>query len=142
MTIPALCKSDTGFQFPGRLNTYCSAGVKKGLLVFDCEFVHLIPTRRKNAISMLSALSNTFAAFGRFGSWDFDRRRFNARPLEQLLKEPRRIEILDQQKIAHFQSDVAYYRWLYTPPFCQEEWANPPKTFATGSNSGAALERK
>jgi hypothetical protein len=91
---------------------------------------------------MLSALSNIFAAFGRFGSWDFDRRRFNARPLEQLLKEPRRIEILDQQKIAHFQSDVAYYRWLYTPPFCQEEWANPPKTFATGSNSGAALERK
>jgi len=23
MTIPALCKSDTGFQFPARLNTYC-----------------------------------------------------------------------------------------------------------------------
>src|SRR6266446_4916491 len=48
-----------------RLNTYCSAGVKKGLLVFGCEFVHLIPTRRKNAISMLSALSRPF---GRFGS--------------------------------------------------------------------------
>src|SRR6266478_5342735 len=106
-----------------RLNAYCSAGVKKGLLVFGCEFVHLIPTRRKNAISMLSALSNTSAAFGRFGSRDFDRRGFNARPLERLLREPRRIEILDQQKIAHFQSDVAYYRWLYTPLFCQEEWA-------------------
>jgi hypothetical protein len=55
-----------------------------------------MPTRRKNAISMLSALSNTFAAFGRFGSRDFDRRGFNARPLEQLLSEPRRIEILGQ----------------------------------------------
>src|SRR5260370_39791379 len=69
-----------------RLNTYCSAGVKKGLLVFGCEFVHLIPTRRKNAISMLSALSNTLPAFGRFGSRDFDRRGFNARPLEQPLR--------------------------------------------------------
>src|SRR6266478_3628257 len=103
-----------------RLNTYCSAGVKKGLLVFGCEFVHLIPTRRKNAISMLSALSRPF---GRFGSRDFDRRGFNARPLEQLLREPRRIEILGQMKIAHFQSAVAYYRWLYTPLFCQAEWA-------------------
>jgi hypothetical protein len=61
---------------------------------------------------MLSALSNTFAAFGRFGSRDFDRRGFDARPLEQLLREPRRIEILGKQKIAHFQSDVAYYRRL------------------------------
>jgi hypothetical protein len=95
-----------------RLNTYCSAGVKKGLLVFDCEFVHLIPTRRKNAISMLSALSNIFAAFGRFGSWDFDRVDLTLGHFEQLLREPRRIEILGQNKIAHFQSDVAYYRWL------------------------------
>src|SRR6267143_4112524 len=61
---------------------------------------------------MLSALANIFAAFGRFGSWDFDRRGFNARPLEQLLREPRRIEILDQTNIAHFQSDVVYYRRL------------------------------
>jgi hypothetical protein len=45
---------------------------------------------------MLSALSNTSAAFGRFGSQDFDRRGFTARPLEQLLREPRRIEILGQ----------------------------------------------
>src|SRR5260370_14440681 len=90
-----------------RLNTYCSAGVKKGLLVFCCEFVHLILTRRKNAISMLSALSNTSVAFGRFGSRDFDRRGFNARPLQQPLREPRRIEILGQKKIAHFQSAVA-----------------------------------
>src|ERR1700758_5169388 len=95
-----------------RLNTHCSAGVKEGLLVFDREFVHLMPTRRKNAFSMLSALSNTFAAFGRFGSRDFDRRGFNARPLEQLLREPRRIEILNQNNIAHFQSDVSHSRWL------------------------------
>ena len=38
-----------------RLNTYCSAGIKKGLFVFRCEFVHLMPARRKTAISMLSA---------------------------------------------------------------------------------------
>ena len=61
---------------------------------------------------MLSALSNIFAAvFGRFDSWTSIGRGFNARPLEQLLREPRRIEILDQLKIAHFQLDVAYYRW-------------------------------
>jgi hypothetical protein len=58
---------------------------------------------------MLSAYSNTFAAFDRFGSPDFDRRGFNARPLEQLLREPRRLEILGERKIVHFQSDVAYY---------------------------------
>src|ERR1700736_672498 len=39
-----------------RLNTYCSAGVKKGLFIFVCEFVHYITARRKNAISILSAL--------------------------------------------------------------------------------------
>jgi Domain of unknown function (DUF151) len=39
------------------------------------------------------------------------------------LREPRRIEILGQRNIAYFQSDVAYYRWLYTPLFCQAEWA-------------------
>jgi hypothetical protein len=44
-----------------RLNTYCSAGVKKCLLVFGCEFVHLIPTRRKNAISMLFTLARPLA---------------------------------------------------------------------------------
>src|SRR5437879_3903638 len=107
MTIPALCKSDTGFQFPARLNTYCSAGVKKGLFIFVCEFVHLIPTRRKNAISMLSF--EHFRGLWPFGSRDFDLRGFNARPLEQLLREPRRIEILGQKKIAHFQLDVACY---------------------------------
>ena len=74
--LPALCKSDTGFQFPATtldflrfrhkvslflrvnhcvgLNTHCFAGVKKGLFIFACEFVDYIPTRRKNAISMLS----------------------------------------------------------------------------------------
>jgi hypothetical protein len=53
-----------------------------------------MPARRKNAI--FDAFSS-FAAFGRFGSpRDFDRRGFNARPLEQLLSEPRRIEILGQ----------------------------------------------
>jgi hypothetical protein len=50
---------------------------------------------------MLSA-SNTFAAFGRFGSRDFDRRGFNARLLEQLLREPRRIEILGQNEHSPF----------------------------------------
>src|SRR5258705_13836798 len=60
MTIPALCKSDTGFQFPARLNTYCSAGVQKGLFIFVCEFVHYVPARRKNAISILSAYYEHF----------------------------------------------------------------------------------
>src|ERR1700730_4644772 len=49
-----------------RLNTYCSAGVKKGLFIFVCEFVHYVPARRKNAISILSAYSNTCAAFWPF----------------------------------------------------------------------------
>src|SRR5271165_2769279 len=48
------------------LNTYCTAGVKKGLFIFVCEFVHYVPARRKNAISILSAYSNTFAAFWPF----------------------------------------------------------------------------
>ncbi len=78
-----------------RFNTYCFAGVKKGLSIFACEFVHYIPARRKNAISMLSTYSNTFAAFGRLGSRNLDRRGLHARPLKQLLREPRRIEILD-----------------------------------------------
>jgi hypothetical protein len=60
MTIPALSKIDTGFQFPARLNTYCSAGVKKGLFIFVCEFVHYVPARRKNAISILSAYYEHF----------------------------------------------------------------------------------
>ena len=51
---------------------------------------------------MLSAYSNTSAAFGRFGSRDFDRRGFNARPLEQLLREPRRIEILGRREDSTF----------------------------------------
>jgi hypothetical protein len=50
------------------------------------------------------------------------------------LREPRRIEILGQEKIAHFQSDVAYYKVALIALFLQEERANPPKTFATGSN--------
>src|ERR1700730_15676107 len=63
-------------------------------LIFVCEFVHYVPTRRKNAISILSAYSNNFAAF-----WPF-------RPpgtsigvdltlghFKQLSREPRRIEI-------------------------------------------------
>ena len=86
-----------------RLNSYCSAGVKKNLFIFVCEFVHYVSARRKNAISILSAYSNTFAAF-----WpvsvprDFDRRGFDARPHEAAFEEPRRIEILGQERIAHF----------------------------------------
>src|SRR5271166_4878884 len=49
-----------------RLNTYRSAGVKKGPFIFVCEFVHYVPARRKNAISIHSAYSNTFAAFWPF----------------------------------------------------------------------------
>src|SRR5208283_1419289 len=45
------------------LNGSRSAGVKKGLFIFVCEFVHYVPARRKNTISILSAYSNTFAAF-------------------------------------------------------------------------------
>jgi hypothetical protein len=70
-----------------RLNTYCFAGVKKDLFIFAREFVHYIPARRKNAISMHSTYSNNFAAFGRLGSRDFDRREFDVRPLKQLLRE-------------------------------------------------------
>src|SRR5271157_5488660 len=55
--------------------------------------------------------------FGRFGSRDFDRRGVHARPHKQLLREPRRIEILDQEKIPHFKSEVAYYRRFYDPLF-------------------------
>jgi hypothetical protein len=52
---------------------------------------------------LLSALSNTFAAFGRFGSRDFDRRGFNdptygARPMrravEKYLEDPLAEEFL------------------------------------------------
>ena len=59
---------------------------------------------------MLSTYSNTFAAFGRLGSRDFDRRGFNARPLKQLLREPRRIEILVKIGYHIFRPEVAYYR--------------------------------
>lgn len=41
---------------------------------------------------------------------DFDWRGFDAGPLKQLLRKPRRIEILGQAKLAHFQSKIAYYR--------------------------------
>jgi hypothetical protein len=49
--------------------------------------------------------------------------------LEQLLREPRRIEILCQQKIPHFQSEVAYYRRLMIRCSLREERGIPPKTF-------------
>jgi hypothetical protein len=39
-------------------------------------------------------------------------------------REPRRIEILGQNKIAHFQSDLAYYRTALIALFLQEERAN------------------
>src|SRR4029077_11661690 len=69
-------------------------------------------TPSKNATSMLSALSNIFAAVLAVSVPGTSiGRGFNPRPLEQLLREPRRIEILDPVQIAHFQSDVAYYRW-------------------------------
>ncbi len=108
MTIPALCKSDIGFQLPARLDTYCSAGVKKGLFIFVCEFVHYVPARRKNGISILSAYSNTFAALLAVSvpgtSIGVD---LTLGHLKQLSREPRRVEILDQNNIAHFQSKVA-----------------------------------
>jgi Aminoacyl-tRNA editing domain len=56
------------------------------------------------------------------------------------LREPRRIEILGRQKIAHFQSDVAYYRWLYIPLFVRKN-GRPFEDFATRANTGAALKR-
>src|SRR5271165_2036899 len=49
-----------------RLSTDCSAGVKKSLFIFACEFVHYIRARRTNAISVLSPYSNTVAAFWPF----------------------------------------------------------------------------
>ena len=108
MTIPALCKSDTGFQFPARLNTYCSAGVKKGLFIFVCEFVHYVPARRKNAIFDPFCLYEHFRGLlavsvpGTSISVDL-----TLGHLKQLSREPRRIEILGQDKLAHFQSKVA-----------------------------------
>ena len=108
MTIPALCKSDTGFQFPARLNTYCSAGVKKGLFIFVCEFVHYVPARRKNAISILSAYYEHFRGLLAVSvpgiSIGVD---LTLGHLKQLSREPRRIEILGQNKLAHLQSKVA-----------------------------------
>src|SRR6266436_10212735 len=106
--LPALCKSDTGFQFPARLNTYCSAGVKKGLFIFVCEFVHYVPARRKNAISILSAYYEHFRGLLAVSvpgtSIGVD---LTLGHLKQLSREPRRIEILGQNKLAHFQSKVA-----------------------------------
>jgi hypothetical protein len=105
MTIPALCKSDTGFQFPVRLNTYCS---KKGLFIFVCEFVHYVPARRKNAISIRSAYYEHFrgllavSVLGTSIGVDL-----TLGHLKQLSREPRRIEILGQDKLAHFQSKGA-----------------------------------
>ncbi len=52
---------------------------------------------------MLSALSNIFAAVLAVSVPGTSiGRGFNARPLEQLLREPRRIEILDQVKDSPF----------------------------------------
>jgi hypothetical protein len=86
-----------------RLNTYCSAGVKKGLFIFVCEFVHYVSARRKNAISILSAYSNTFAAFWPVSvpgtSIGVD---LTLGHMKQLSREPRRIEILGRGNIAHF----------------------------------------
>src|ERR1700745_2764705 len=82
MTIPALCKSDTGFQFPARLNTYCSAGIKKGLFIFVCEFVHYVPAGVRMPFRSFLLIRTLSWPFGRFGSRDFDRRGFDARPLE------------------------------------------------------------
>jgi len=63
----------------------------------------------ENAISMFSAYSNTFADLRCSGSRDFDRRGFKTLGyLEQLLREPRRIETLNKSNIARFQSKVAY----------------------------------
>jgi hypothetical protein len=86
-----------------RLSTYCSAGVKKGLFIFVCEFVHYVSARRKNAISILSAYSNTFAAFWPVSvpgtSIGVD---LTLGHMKQLSREPRRIEILGECKISHF----------------------------------------
>ena len=55
--------------------------------------------------------------FGRFDSRDFDRRDLTLGHLKQLSGEPRRIEILGQSSIPHFQSEVAYYRRHFDPLF-------------------------
>ena len=65
-----------------RLNTYRSAGVKKGLFIFVCEFVHYVPARRKERHFDVFCLFEHFRGLWPFGSRDFDRRGFNARPLE------------------------------------------------------------
>jgi hypothetical protein len=49
--------------------------------------------------------------------WHLAKRRLTLGHLKQLSREPRRIEILGQDKLAHFQSKVAQYRRLYDPFF-------------------------
>jgi hypothetical protein len=88
MTISALCKSDTGFQFPVRLNTYWSESVKKGLFIFVCEFVHYVTLRGLFAVSVPGTSIGVDLTLGH---------------LKQLSREPRRIEILGEDKLAHFQ---------------------------------------
>ena len=63
--------------------------------------------------------------------------------LKQLLREPRRIEILGKKKIPHFQSEVPCYRRLYDPLFSSERTGKPPKTFATrtGVRNGSCSRR-
>ena len=62
----------------------------------------------ENAISMFSAYSNTFSDFAVPVPGTSIGVDLTLGYLEQLLREPRRIETLDKANVAHFQSKVAY----------------------------------
>src|SRR5271165_4378972 len=95
--LPALCKSDTGFQFPATTLNFLRIP-KQGIALLG--LTPIAPQASRKACSFLSVnsfimylpgvrtpfqsilLIRTLSRpFGRFGSPDFDRRGFDARPL-------------------------------------------------------------
>ena len=43
-----------------RLNAYCFTGIKKCLLVIICYFLHFVPSRRQNAVSVSRTLRSAW----------------------------------------------------------------------------------
>jgi hypothetical protein len=72
--------------------------------------------RRTNGIFMLPVyLKNVCGLLAVSVPENFDRRGFNAWPREQLLREPRRIEILGQTEHTTFSANRANYRCFSLP---------------------------
>jgi hypothetical protein len=124
-----------------RLKTYRSAGVKKGLFIFVCEFVHYVPPRRKERHFDVFWLFEHFPCPlavpvpGTSIGVDLTLGHF-----KQLLRKPRRIEILGGEKIPHFQPKVAYYRRLYDPLYSSKRTGQPSEDWRHPYEQQAALE--